>query len=211
MRSSRKTVYYADLCFEVFDEVYEPSEDTFLIADRLDQAIVEEGTVLDIGTGCGILGVIASRKASKVVATDMNPQAVECAKQNAKANKAAAKMEVRLGDLFEPVLKTEKFDVILFNAPYLPSKPEEEKTWTDRAWAGGRAGRHIIDRFISDAPEYLNEKGRILLVQSTLSNIQATLRRFSDAGLDAKVIAEKKVAFETIFVIQASHLSKHGI
>lgn len=211
MRSSRKTVYYADLCFEVFDEVYEPAEDTFLIAGKLDQAIVEGDIVLDIGTGCGILGVIASKKASKVIATDVNPHAIECAKQNAKANRAAGKMEVRLGDLFEPVLKTEKFDVILFNAPYLPSKPEEEKTWTDRAWAGGRAGRQIADRFISDAPEYLNEKGRILLVQSTLSNIKATLKRFSDAGLDAEVVAEKKVAFETIVVVQASHLSKQGI
>ena len=211
MRSSRKTVYYADLYFEVLDEVYEPAEDTFLIADRLDQVIVEGDMVLDIGTGCGILGVIASKKASKVVATDVNPHAIECAKQNAKANRAASKMELRLGDLFEPVLKTEKFDVILFNAPYLPSKPEEEKTWTDRAWAGGRAGRQIIDKFISDAPEYLNEKGRIILVQSTLSNVQATLRRFRDAGLDAEVVAEKKVAFETIVVIQASHLSKQGI
>ena len=136
MKSSRKTVFYADLCFEVFEEVYEPAEDTFLIADKFDRAISEGDTVLDMGTGCGILAVIASKKARRVVATDLNPNAVECAKHNAKVNRAASKIEVRLGDLFGPILKTEKFDVILFNAPYLPSKPEEEKTWTDRAWAG---------------------------------------------------------------------------
>jgi len=211
MKSSIKTIFYADLCFEVFEEVYEPAEDTFLVADKLDQVIVEGDTVLDIGTGCGILGVIASKKARKVVATDVNPYAVECARQNAKANKAASKMEVRLGDLFESVSKTEKFDVILFNAPYLPSKTEEKRTWIGQAWAGGRAGRQTIDSFIADAPNYLKENGRIVLVQSTLSNIQKTLMRFSDMGLGPKIVAEKKVAFETIVVIQASHLSKLSI
>ena len=211
MKSSAKTIFYADLSFEVFEEVYEPADDTFLIADKLDQAIVEGDTVLDIGTGCGILAVIASKKAGKVVATDVNPHAVECAKRNAKANRAASNLEVRLGDLFEPILKTEKFDVILFNAPYLPSTPEEQKAWISRAWAGGRAGRKIIDNFIANAPNYLEAKGRILLAQSTLSNVQRTLMRFSDIGLDAKAIAQKKVAFETIVVIQASHLSKQSI
>ena len=211
MRSLRKTIFYADLSFEVYEEVYEPAEDTFLIADRLDRTIVEGDTVLDIGTGCGILAVIASKKASKVVATDVNPHAVECAKRNAKANGAASKVEVRLGDLFGPILETEKVDVILFNAPYLPSRPKEEKAWISRAWAGGRAGRQIIDDFITNVPKYLKEKGRILLVQSTLGNIQKTLMRFSDADLDAKVVAEKKMAFETIVVIQASHLSKQSI
>lgn len=211
MKSSAKTIFYADLSFEVFEEVYEPADDTFLIADKLDQAIVEGDTVLDIGTGCGILAVIASKKAGKVVATDVNPHAVECAKRNAKANRAASNLEVRLGDLFEPILKTEKFDVILFNAPYLPSTPKEQKAWISRAWAGGRAGRKVIDNFIANAPNYLEAKGRILLAQSTLSNVQRTLMRFSDIGLDAKAIAEKKVAFETIVVIQASHLSKQSI
>jgi len=211
MKSSRKTIFYADLSFEVFEEVYEPAEDTFLIADKLDQAIVEGDAVLDIGTGCGILAVIASKKASKVVATDVNPHAVECAKRNAKANNAASKVEVRLGDLFGPVLKTEKFDVILFNAPYLPSTLNEQKSWISRAWAGGRSGRQTIDNFIANAPNYLKEKGRIFLVQSTLSNVHRTLMRFSGIGLDVKAVAEKKVAFETIVVIQATNLSKRGI
>jgi release factor glutamine methyltransferase len=211
MKSSRKTVFYADFSFEVFEEVYEPAEDTFLIADKLGQAILEGDAVLDIGTGCGILAVTASKKASKVVATDANPHAVECAKRNAKANKASSKVEVRFGDLFEPILKTEKFDVILFNAPYLPSTSKEQKAWISRAWAGGRNGRQIIDDFITNAPNYLKENGRILIVQSTLSNVQRTLMRFRDIGVDAKILAEKKVAFETIVVIQASHLSKQSI
>ena len=210
MKSLGKTIFYADLSFEVSEEVYKPAEDTFLIADKLDQVIDEGDTVLDIGTGCGILAVIAAKKASEVVATDINPHAVECAKRNANTKRTANKVEVRLGDLFEPVSKTEKFDVILFNAPYLPSTPSERKTWITRDWAGGLSGRKTIDRFIADAPTYLKEKGRILLVQSTLSNLNETLRKFNGMGLGSKVVAEKKVAFETIVVIQASHLSRQS-
>ncbi len=120
-------------------------------------------------------------------------------------------MQVRLGDLFEPISKTEKFSLIVFNAPYLPSTPSEGSSWNSRAWAGGSTGRKIIDRFIQDASNHLKTKGKILLVQSTLSDIEETLRRFREIGLDANVVAEKKEAFETIVAIQASHLSQQSI
>jgi len=208
MKSSRKQVFYDDLTFQVFEDVYEPAEDTFLIADSLTQIVKEGDTLLDIGTGCGILAIIAAKKARKVIATDVNPYAVKCAKLNAKTNRLAPKIDVRLGDLFQPLQKTERFDLIVFNAPYLPSSKREQRTWLGRAWAGGPTGRQLIDRFIIEAPHYLKRNGKILLVQSSLAKIDETLEKFRKASLKAKVIAEKKVAFETIAVILASHLSK---
>ena len=207
MKSSRKRIFYADLSFDVYEEVYEPAEDTFLIADVLNQTVTERDTVLDVGTGCGILAVIASVRAKKVVATDINPHAVKCAKQNAESNRASSKIQVRLGDLFEPISETEKFSLIVFNAPYLPSTRGEHRSWKTRAWAGGSTGRRVIDRFSRNAPRYLDARGRILLVQSTLSDVDETLRRFREMGLDVRVVAESKAAFESIVVIQASHLS----
>jgi release factor glutamine methyltransferase len=206
MKSLRKKVFYADLNFDVYEEVYEPAEDTFLIADVLNQTVTEGDTVLDVGTGCGILAVITSGKAKNVVATDINPHAVKCAKQNAESNRASSKIQVRLGDLFEPISEMERFSLIVFNAPYLPSARGEHRSWISRAWAGGTTGRRIIDRFIKEAPNHLETKGRVLLVQSTLSDVDETLRRFREMGFDAKVAAENKAAFETIVVIQASHL-----
>jgi len=211
MRSLRKQVFFNDLTFQVFEDVYEPAEDTFLVADSLSQIVKEGDTLLDVGTGCGILAIIAATKAKKVIATDVNPYAVKCVKLNAKINKVASKIEVLRGDLFQPIRKTEKFDVIVFNAPYLLSSSSERRTWIGQSWAGGPTGRQLIDRFIIEAPCYLKRKGKILLVQSSLANIDETLENFRKVGLVAKVITEAKVAFETIVVIQASHLFKRHI
>jgi len=204
MRSSEKSVkriFFNNCTFCVEENVYEPAEDTFLLAENL--LVREYYDVLDMGTGCGILGVLAAKRARNVVAVDVNPYAVRCAEMNARLNGVIEKMDIRQGSLFEPINKGEKFNVIIFNAPYLPSKAGEQKTWTGRAWAGGPTGRQLIDPFTSQAPSYLKEEGRILLVQSTLSNVYETMRRLEGEGLRASILAEKKVAFETIVVIQA--------
>ncbi len=50
-----------------------------------------------------------------------------------------------------------------------------------RAWAGGVNGRQVIDRFISQAPLHLNAYGRILLMQSTLADVEETIRKFEES------------------------------
>ncbi len=201
MKSSRKKTFFNNNAFYVSKDVYEPAEDTFLLAENL--TVNKDDVVLDMGTGCGILGILAAKKAKKVIAVDSNPHAVRCAKINAKVNKVADKMDIRLGDLFQPIKQDERFTLILFNAPYLPSGPEEEKTWMGRAWAGGPRGRQLIDRFIAEALRYLSENGRILLVQSSLSDVEETLNKLRETELEARILAEKRFMFETIVLIEA--------
>ncbi len=201
MKSSRKKTFFNNNAFYVSKDVYEPAEDTFLLAENL--TVNKDDVVLDMGTGCGILGILAAKKAKKVIAVDSNPHAVRCAKINAKVNKVADKMDIRLGDLFQPIKQDERFTLILFNAPYLPSGPEEEKTWMGRAWAGGPRGRQLIDRFIAEALHYLSENGRILLVQSSLSDVEETLNKLRETELEARILAEKRFMFETIVLIEA--------
>ena len=84
-----KRVHFENYVFNVWENVYEPAEDSFLFAENLD---VEKGAkVLDVGTGCGMLGILAAEKADHVVAVDLNPYAVGCAKENAKLNNAGGK------------------------------------------------------------------------------------------------------------------------
>ena len=201
MNSPIRRIFFEDYMFDVFETVYEPAEDSFLLAEGLE--IEKDDLVLDLGSGCGLLAVLAAQKAQKVVATDVNPHAVQCVLHNASLNRVADKIEARQGSLFEPVEAGESFDVILFNAPYLPSEAWEKHDLASRAWAGGESGRRVIDRFIVETPRYSKNNGRILLVQSTLSDVEQSLRMFAEQGLHAKVMAERKVAFETIVVIEA--------
>ncbi|MDH5449787.1 MAG: class I SAM-dependent methyltransferase [Candidatus Bathyarchaeota archaeon] len=200
-RKPMKKLFFDDCVFHVLEDVYEPAEDTFLLAENL--RLNKDEFVLDMGTGCGILAILAARRAREVIATDINPYAVYCAKINAKLNGVERKMNILRGDVFQPIREGKQFDLVLFNTPYLPSEEEDQKPWIEKAWAGGFDGRGLIDRFLLDAPEYLEMDGRILLVQSTLSDVDKTLKTFRKVGLKAKITAREKVAFETIVVIEA--------
>jgi release factor glutamine methyltransferase len=205
MPSSSKKVFFGDYVFHVTENVYEPAEDSFLFAENLPVGTGDR--VVDMGTGCGILGVIAATKADEVVAVDINPYAVRCAKENAELNHVAEKMSFVQGDLFSSIRTGERFDLVLFNAPYLPSDDEDEDSWLARSWTGGVSGRNVIDRFISGAPKHLEPNGEILLVQSTLSDVEETLSRFAGSRLRAEVVASQILPlFEQIALIRAKSL-----
>ena len=160
--------------------------------------------MLDVGTGCGILGILAAQKAKSVLAVDINPFAVRCAKQNALLNHVRGKMGFMQTDLLSALAEDALFDLILFNAPYLPSEEHEVETWIGRAWAGGATGREVVDRFIPQAAKHLKPSGRVLMLQSTLTNTELTIQKFQECNLKASVKAERKLPFfETILLIEA--------
>ncbi|MCK4483120.1 methyltransferase [Candidatus Bathyarchaeota archaeon] len=203
MPSSIRRVFFENYVFQVYRNVYEPAEDSFLFAESL--AVKKGEVILDMGTGCGILSIIAADKAAKVVAVDVSPHAVRCAKENAKLNSVADKMFFVNGDLFASVKIGEKFSSIFFNAPYLPSEPTED-AWLELAWTGGVTGREVIDRFISEAPKFLRRDGCIFLMQSTLSNVDETLRRFEKRDLKTSIVAKRALPFfEVIVLVEAKH------
>lgn len=181
-------------------EVYEPAEDTFLFAENLN--IQRRDDVLEIGTGTGLISIYTAQRTKRVVATDINEHAVKCALKNTITNKTY-NIELRQGDLFEPV-EGEKFDLILFNTPYLPTSEDEKlDEELNAAFDGGLEGRDTIDRFIDEVKEYLNEEGRVQLVQSSLADNEKTLSKLEELGFDAEITASEKWFFEEIVVITA--------
>lgn len=198
-----KEIFYEGMCFHVFSDVYEPSEDTFLLAENLDVNYGDK--VLDVGTGCGILAILSARKASWVLAVDVNPHAVICAKENAKRNGFLEKIDFICGDMFSPLKRESIFDLVLFNAPYLPTE-EEPQEWIDYAWSGGKGGRKVLDKFLSNISDYLKSGGRLLLVQSSLSDIERTLSVLRENGFQANVVSEVRSFFEVIALIKAVKL-----
>jgi len=192
-------VYYKGMAFKVDAGVYEPAEDTFLLADDLD--VGQSENVLELGTGCGILAILVAKAGAKVVATDINPAALECSRANAIVHGVEDRIELRLGDLFDPVAG-EFFDLVVFNPPYLPV-PRDEALGTplDLAWEAGQDGRAVIDRFLREVSNHLKPNGRALFVQSSLADISRTIRALKARGFQVS-IASKKVSFEEIFLLR---------
>ena len=189
---------YNGIHYQTHPEVYEPAEDTFLFAENLQ--VKRRDRVLEIGTGTGIIALIVALKCRTVTATDVNPHAIDCALKNIINNKTY-NVELKRGNLFEPV-KGEKYDLILFNTPYLPTSEEERvEDELEAAWDGGEDGRKIIDQFLELLPHHLNPGGRVQLVQSSLSDIDKTLEKLGEMGLEASVTAREKCFFEEVVVI----------
>ena len=113
-------------------------------------------TVLDLGTGCGIQAMHASRFAGRVVATDISERALRLAQLNVALNGIEG-VEFRLGSLFEPVAG-ERFDRIVSNPPFVITPrvtgvPEYE--YRD----GGMVGDGIVEAVVRGAAEHLEHGG----------------------------------------------------
>ena len=185
---------------ETDDLVYLPSDDSFLLAENLE--IKEGQSVLEIGTGSGIVSMYASLLTDDVTATDINYNALELAEKNFKINNIDT-IKLEFGDLFEPV-KDQKFDVILFNTPYLPTDSDDIiNDDLNYAFDGGLDGRNVIDRFINQVSNHLNDKGIVQMIQSSLSDNEKTLNMFDRNGFIAKIAESEKFFFEEIVLINA--------
>ena len=202
MSSLDKRVYFDDYVFFVDENVYEPAEDSFLFAENLE---VEPGErVLDMGTGSGILAILAATSAESVVGVDINPHAIRYAKKNARINNLQDKIFFVQGDLFGWLNPKTLFDVILFNAPYLPVENCSQNSWIERAWSGGSVGRQVIDRFVSEASNHLKPTGRVLLTQSTLASVSETVHRFRKCNFETRILAHCSLPFfETLVLMEA--------
>ena len=190
----------SDFILNTDDNVYNPAEDSYLLADNLE--IKDGQSVLEIGTGSGIVAMYASRLTDRITVTDINFDACELARRNFMDN-GIENLEILFGNLFEPV-KERKFDVILFNTPYLPTEDDDVIDDTiNYAFDGGVNGRKVIDLFLNEVGNHLNDGGIVQLIQSSLSGNQETLTMLDELGFIAEIKASEHFFFEDITLINA--------
>ena len=175
------------------EDVYQPAEDTYLLL-RAALAEARAGTLaLEIGCGSGFISQELACKVARLIATDINPHAVRAARTRG--------IEVIRADLFRGIKG--KFDLILFNPPYLPTLPEERTgQWIDYALDGGESGRQTVDRFLKDLIGHLRPEGRALLLISSLTGLTDVQGTAAASGLTAEVVADEGCFFERLYVLR---------
>ena len=189
-----------DFIINTDDNVYVPAEDSYLLADNLE--IKKGQSVLEIGTGSGIVAMYASRLTDDITVTDINFDACELARKNFTEN-GIENIEILWGNLFE-VVENKKFDVILFNTPYLPTEDDEVLDNTiNYAFDGGLNGRKVIDLFLNEVGNHLNDGGIVQMIQSSLSGNDETLAKLDELGFIAEIAASEHFFFEDITLINA--------
>jgi release factor glutamine methyltransferase len=182
------------------DEIYFPSDDSYLLLDVLKKQIpslIKKNSnlnVLEIGCGSGInlkslleLGV----KKENILSCDINPFAVSCCRKLG--------FKCLKSDLFEKI--NGKFDLIIFNPPYLPEDKREPAS-SKISTTGGKNGSEITNKFIKLSRKYLNKKGMIFLVISSLTG------KIKFLNYRKTLLSEKKLFFESIYVFKLNNIFK---
>ncbi|AKB44450.1 HemK2/MTQ2 family protein methyltransferase [Methanosarcina vacuolata] len=186
------------------DLVYEPAEDSFLLADAALKEAKPGMRILEIGTGSGFVSAVllANLKEIRLVATEINPHAARCAKMNG--------IEVIRTDLFRGIKSKNPetlFDLILFNPPYLPTSEEEKVPgWLNYAFDGGISGRDTLEKFLDEVRDYLKPGGEILVLISSITGLDAVKEKMETLGFAVEVVARKKVSFEELIVVKGKLL-----
>lgn len=153
----------AGVAVRVVPGVFDPARyfSSELLARAIRSGPLDEGSVvLDLGTGSGILALVAAERAGRVLATDVDRIAVWCAAHNASSRPVGDRVEVRRGDLWAPV-GNERFDVVVCNPPYQVGEPADS---LDVAF---HAPSSFGERFAAGLREHLRPGGRSLIVLST--------------------------------------------
>jgi release factor glutamine methyltransferase len=157
-----------------------------LLAENIPQ--LPDLTAVDIGTGSGILAIVACLQgASRVYVVDTNPAAIETAFDNAERNGVVERLvHLPVGDSIVPLAADEKVDVIISNPAQLPLPKAAERY---SPYYAGPDGRRMIDEVIVATPAKLSLGGRLLMVHNSVIDFPKSLDLMHEVGLKPRVLA----------------------
>ncbi|MFB7512301.1 HemK2/MTQ2 family protein methyltransferase [Streptomyces sp. NPDC056144] len=188
--------------------VYRPAADTRLLADALAAEAIAPGcAVLDIGTGSGVLALLAARRGAAVTAVDVSRQAVRTARMNARRNRLPLLVEHADAADCAP---GRRFDLVLSNPPYVPA-PRARGAGKAMAWDAGPDGRAVIDQLCRRAAAWLRPGGALLLVHSALCGPATTVALLKDHGLSARVVRRADIPWGPVLSARRTWLARQGL
>ena len=180
--------------------VYPPAEDTYLLLDAME--LDRDDSFLEIGSGSGLISIVAAEVARRVVAIDLSLDAVRNTAWNMKSNSADSRSSVIQSDLLNALGNDARFSAIAFNPPYLPENGFV--TDMDHALVGGITGVELTEKFILQAIQHLEKNGRIYIVVSSLADIERVSDFMKSQGLQVTDKAGTRLFFESIRILQGT-------
>lgn len=185
--------------------VYRPQADTYLLATVLAAEPVSEGArVLDVCAGTGAVALAAALAGwTDVTAIDVSRRAVLSTRLN--AWRLGLPVRARRMSL-QDMSVAEPFDLVVANPPYVPCAAAATPSGRHRSWDAGQDGRALLDPLCANAPRMLTPTGRLLLVQSHVSGVTATLEGLRAGGLRAEVVASARTPFGPVMRGRARYL-----
>lgn len=158
--------------------------------------------ILEIGIARGVLSIgvaLLTGEDAVVVGIDIAESAKALATKNAELNGVASKLDVRIGDFFEPVLVDEKFDLIFGELPFIPVDPSLQQKYIADGYSseilnisGGADGRDLVDILITQGPRFLNPGGAMLLIQPSFIGVERTMELLAEQGLAGTVLVSRE-------------------
>ena len=190
-----KTVTFHGEELVVLEGVYDPEDDSRLLLDAAVEEVRREDRVLDLCTGSGIVARVLSGyvPGGWTVGSDIDWKAVSNARLNG--------VQAVCGDIFAPF--SFKFDLITCNPPYLPID-RDERLKGSTAWNGGQEGTVVIERVVRGVRDYLSDRGRLLLVISSLNRLKDVRNLMGGEGLTAEIVGESSFFFEKLYVLKGT-------
>ncbi|KAH9421683.1 HemK methyltransferase member 2 [Dermatophagoides pteronyssinus] len=199
-----------------FQNVYEPAEDTFLLIDALEQDIetiirLKPLICLEIGTGSGSVITSLAKKLGPnkcfYLATDLNGEALECSRKCFEYNTLIDNLHPIRCNLSQAFRSDLLSDLIVFNPPYVPTDSNESLESSDiiaAAWAGGKDGRQIIDRFIDETlVNHLNRpNGLAYLVALEQNRIDDIIHRAKQNNFKCQRILTRRCGIEKLSILK---------
>ncbi|MCD6215784.1 MAG: methyltransferase [Candidatus Aenigmarchaeota archaeon] len=176
------------------EQVYYPREDSIFFANLIQNYLYASHakSILDMGTGSGFLAIVCALSSpASVTAVDKDRISIECARDNIESLGLGKKINIVQSDLFNNI--NERFDLIIFNPPYLPEA--DENKYLSKQEKSQLSDRDVIKKFLEIAKNYLTKNGRIVILFSSATKI-----KFS--GYDVKTLVKKKLEWEELVIYE---------